>query len=55
MVGKTIFTLSDKSLMDEEAGSGFAADRIIDKKGRPMIEPDPLHNPQMNQHRLHLP
>ena len=39
--GKTIFTFSDNSLKDEEAGSGSAADRIIDKKGQSTIEPDP--------------
>ena len=41
-VGKTIFTFADSSLKDEEAGSGSAADRIIDKKGRSTIEPDPF-------------
>ena len=35
--GKTIFTF-DNSLKDEES----AADRIIDKKGRSTIEPDPF-------------
>ena len=40
--GKTIFTFADNSLMDEEAGSGSAADRIIDKKCRSTIEPDPF-------------
>ena len=40
--GKTIFTFADNSLKDEEAGSGSAADRIIDKKGRSTIEPDPF-------------
>ena len=39
--GKTIFTFADNSLKDEEAGSGSAADRIIDKKGWSTIEPDP--------------
>ena len=39
-IGKTIFTFADNSLKDEEAGSGSAADRIIDKKGRSTIEPD---------------
>ena len=34
--------MMDNSLKDEEAGSGSAADRIIDKKGRPTIEPDPF-------------
>ena len=41
-IGKTIFTFADNSLKDEEAGSGSAADRIIDKKGRSTIEPDPF-------------
>ena len=41
-IGKTIFTFADNSLKDEEAGSGSAADRIIDKKGRSSIEPDPF-------------
>ena len=41
-IGKTIFTFADNSLQDEEAGSGSAADRIIDKKGRSTIEPDPF-------------
>ena len=41
-IGKTIFTFADNLLKDEEAGSGSAADRIIDKKGRPTIEPDPF-------------
>ena len=40
--GKTIFTFADNSLKDEEAGSGSAADRIIDKKGWSTIEPDPF-------------
>ena len=40
--GKTIFTFADNSLKDEEAGSGSAADRIIDKTGRSTIEPDPF-------------
>ena len=40
--GKTIFTFADNSLKDEEAGSGSAADRIIDKKGRSTMEPDPF-------------
>ena len=40
--GKTIFTFADNLLKDEEAGSGSAADRIIDKKGRSTIEPDPF-------------
>ena len=40
--GKTIFTFADNSLKDEEAGSGSAADRIIDKRGRSIIEPDPF-------------
>ena len=40
--GKTIFTFADNSLKDEEAGSGSAADRIIDKRGRSTIEPDPF-------------
>ena len=39
--GKTIFTFSDNSLKDEEAGSGSAADRTIDKIGQSTIEPDP--------------
>ena len=39
-IGKTIFTIADNSLKDEEAGSGSAADRIIDKKGRSTIEPN---------------
>ena len=39
---KTVFTFADNSLKDEEAGSGSAADRIIDKKGRSTIEPDPF-------------
>ena len=30
-IGTTIFTFSDNSLKDVEAGSGSAADRIIDK------------------------
>ena len=42
LIGKTIFTFADNSLKDEEAGSGSAADRIIDKKGRSTIEPDPF-------------
>ena len=37
-IGKTIFTFVDNSLKDEEA----AADRIIDKKGRSTVEPDPF-------------
>ena len=37
-IGKTTFTFADNSLKDEEA----AADRIIDKKGRSTIEPDPF-------------
>ena len=41
-IGKTIFTFADNSLKDEEASSGSAADRIIDKKGRSTIEPDPF-------------
>ena len=41
-IGKTIFTFSDNSLKDEEAGSGSAADRIIDKRGRSTVEPDPF-------------
>ena len=41
-IGKTIFTFADNSLKDEEAGSGSAADRIIDKKGRSTIAPDPF-------------
>ena len=41
-MGKTIFTFADNSLKDEEAGSGSAADRIIDKKGRSTIEPHPF-------------
>ena len=41
-IGKTIFTFADNSLKDEEAGSGSAAGRIIDKKGRSTIEPDPF-------------
>ena len=40
-IGKTIFTFADNPLKDEESGSGSAADRIIDKKGRLTIEPDP--------------
>ena len=40
--GKTISTFADNSLKDEEAGSGSAADRIIDKRGRSTIEPDPF-------------
>ena len=41
--GKTIFTFADNSLKEEEeAGSGSAADRIIDMKGRSTIEPDPI-------------
>ena len=40
--GKTIFTFADNSLKDEEAGSGSAADRIIDKRGRSTIELDPF-------------
>ena len=40
-IGKTIFTFADNPLKYEESGSGSAADRIIDKKGRPTIEPDP--------------
>ena len=40
-IGKTIFTFADNPLKDEESGSGSAADRIIDKKGRSTIEPDP--------------
>ena len=40
--GKAIFTFADNLLKDEEAGSGSAADRIIDKKGRLTIEPDPF-------------
>ena len=40
--GKTIFTFADNSLKDEEAGSGSAADRTIDKRGRSTIEPDPF-------------
>ena len=39
-IGKTMFTFADNLLKDEESGSGSAADRIIDKKGRPTIEPD---------------
>ena len=35
-------TFADNSLKDEEAGSGSAADRIIDKRGRSTIEPDPF-------------
>ena len=41
-IGKTIFTFSDNSLKDVEAGSGSAADRIIDKRGQSTIEPDPF-------------
>ena len=41
-IGKTIFTFGDNSLKDEEAGSGSGADRIIDKRGRSTIEPDPF-------------
>ena len=41
-IGKTISTFADNWLKDEEAGSGSAADRIIDKKGRSTIEPDPF-------------
>ena len=41
-IGKTIFTFADNSLKGEEAGSGSAADRIIDKKGRSTVEPDPF-------------
>ena len=40
--GKTIFTFADNSLQDEEAGSGSAAERNIDKKGRSTTEPDCL-------------
>ena len=40
--GKTIFTFVTNSLKDEEVGSGSVADRIIDKKGRSTIEPDPF-------------
>ena len=40
-IGKTVFTFADNPLKDEESGSGSAADRIIDKKGRSTIEPDP--------------
>ena len=43
--GKTIFTFADNSLKEEEAGSGSAADRIIDKKGRSTIDPDPIALP----------
>ena len=53
-IGKTIFTFANNSLEDEEAGSGSAADRIIDKKGRSTIEPDPSHHPQKNQRRFRL-
>ena len=41
-IGKTIFTFADNSLKDEEAASGSAADRIIDKNGRSTIEPNPF-------------
>ena len=44
--GKTIFTFSDNSLKDEEVGSGSAADRIVDKKGRSTIKPDPSAHPE---------
>ena len=54
-IGKTIFTFADNPLKDEEPGSGSAADRIIDKKGRSTIEPGILHHPQTNQHRYRLP
>ena len=39
--GKPIFTFWDSQLKDEEAGSGLAADRIIDKKGQSTFAPDP--------------
>ena len=41
-IAKTILTFADNPLKDEESGSGSAADRIIDKKARPTIEPDPI-------------
>ena len=53
-IGKTIFTFADNSLKDEEAGSGSAADRIIDKRaGRPLSQILP-HHPQKNQQRFRL-
>lgn len=38
---KTIFTLADKSLKDEEEGSSGSAAGCCNKKGRSTVEPDP--------------
>ena len=54
-IGKTIFTFSDNSLKDVEAGSGSAADRSSTRGASRLLSQILSHHSQKNQHRFRLP